>query len=874
MIKKRLIRGGALALCAAVTLGCAPALAGCTGSSKDTITIMSEELSGLYNPFYATSGADQDVIGYTQLGMLTYDADDDGDVEIACGEDYATVCLAYDESVSDDNSETVYTFVIKNGIKFSDGEPLTMNDVFFNLYEYLDPVYTGSSTMYSVKIKGLSQYRTQKNLSDNTDTEDAISSSAATYARTRREELIYIYETNGEQSDNSYELNETAMKAAIEDWDVSDGYKEAVALEGQTVDYKAQLVEDYEFTLTTFKEELESDLTAAKESFDFTTAPYKDWTQYKDNDLFKFFLYEGYITPVYEKVSGKDNKEKIEKFEGTNILSTYTTTEAAINKVYNDTVTYNFNQILTSWGTAGTVLTEFTADATEIVIKNSMENTSSLTYPNISGIVSLGHTTSTQSVTIKGNTYKVAQSHNADGTPKNSDEYDVLQITTEGVDPKAIYNFGFSVAPAHYYTADSDHPDGRTIDIANNQFGVEYASSSFQSKVIKSSEHNKVPVGAGAYMATNRNNDDTTTGNEFVSGNIVYYKANPYFAESLGEQFEQQTEKIRLQVVSSSDALDMLQSGDVDFVTPQFTKENADVVDTLVKTGDYEKLSSWQLGYGYIGINAGKVSNVYIRRAIMAAMETSLSLEYYQSGTVKTIDWPMSMMSWAYPWQSSDHTPETGTSKSNGKSYTQWTSKAAAITKIKELMNEAGVTAGEDSLKITFTIAGASITEHPTYNVFKQAAEILSGLGWQITVRADSQALTKLSTGSLEVWAAAWGSTIDPDMYQVYHKNSTATSVYAWGYREIKADTTTYSYEYSVINELSDVIDAARETLNKEERKTLYEEAMGYVLDLAVELPVYQRQNLYVYSSRISGFPETVNAYTSPLEEIWKLKVN
>ena len=37
-------------------------------------------------------------------------------------------------------------------------------------------------------------------------------------------------------------------------------------------------------------------------------------------------------------------------------------------------------------------------------------------------------------------------------------------------------------------------------------------------------------------------------------------------------------------------------------------------------------------------------------------------------------------------------------------------------------------------------IAGASITEHPTYAVFKQASEILNSLGWDIEVKADSQA--------------------------------------------------------------------------------------------------------------------------------------
>lgn len=189
-------------------------------------------------------------------------------------------------------------------------------------------------------------------------------------------------------------------------------------------------------------------------------------------------------------------------------------------------------------------------------------------------------------------------------------------------------------------------------------------------------------------------------------------------------------------------------------------------------------------------------------------------------------------------------------------------------------MQLANVSKGDSQLKIRFTIAGASITEHPTYSVFKQAAEILNSCDWEVEVKADSQALTKLSTGSLEVWAAAWGSTIDPDMYQVYHKNSSATSVYAWGYREIKANTTTYSYENGIITKLSKVIDDARAIDNQSERTKMYEEAMGYVLDLAVEMPVYQRKNLYAYNSNnVSGFNENVNPYSTPLEKVWELEL-
>lgn len=873
IMKKNSLRILAALLGIVMCFSCLPLMSACdNGGSKEktSIVIMTDELSGLFNPFYATSGADMDVVGMTQIGMLS--TDEAG--KPRAGDEYATVAKAFnDKDVTyDENNnpvQTVYTFVVKNNLKFSDGKPLTMNDVFFNMYEYLDPVYTGSSTMYSIDIKGLAEYRLQSLSSNLENAEDEYTRTAIAYGRLRRMELVTLYETEGliEGSQNSYSLTPNQMYEKIATWDVSDGYKDAVASEADQAtmtddDYRALLKKDYDYTLETFKKELESDFKAAKESYDLTAEPYAEWADVLKSDIFKFFLYEQYIKPEYRDNMGRKDKTKIEKFSGDGIVKNYTTEEAAINKVYNDKIVSELNNVLAGWGTADTVLTKYTAEAKSILLYGNITEANTMKVENISGIVSLGHTTDVQTVTINGIEYKVAHEHNADGTPKNSDEYDVLQITINGVDPKAVYSFGFTVAPAHYYSADAEYPNGRPIDIAGNKFGVPWNSPGFQDDVIQSRQHVEVPVGAGAFMATDRNDSDSPAGTGFSNNNIVYYKANRNF------MFDVKTERIRMQVVSSSDSIDALARGDVDYITPQFTIANSERLTSMHNSG-FEQLSAWQLGYGYIGINAGKVKNINVRRAIMCAMQTSLALEFYATGTCKNIDWPMSTESWAYPFES-----DGKTSKPNGHDYTQWTTLENAKEKIRNYMREAGVSGGDSQLKITFTIAGSSITEHPTYVVFKQAREILNEMGWEIEVKADSQALTKLSTGSLAVWAAAWGSTVDPDMYQVYHKNSTATSVYSWGYREIKAEPNKYKEETAIINQLSDLIDDGRATLSQKEREGIYESAMKYVLDLAVELPVYQRMTLYAYNSKtVKGFNESVNPYSSPLEKIWELEL-
>ena len=127
--------------------------------------------------------------------------------------------------------------------------------------------------------------------------------------------------------------------------------------------------------------------------------------------------------------------------------------------------------------------------------------------------------------------------------------------------------------------------------------------------------------------------------------------------------------------------------------------------------------------------------------------------------------------------------------------------------------------------------------------------EILNKAGFSINVTTDANALKKLSEGSLTVWAAAWGSTIDPDMYQVYHKDSTAGSTTNWGYDAIKQNSGgKYDRELDIVEELSTIIDEARKTNDTTKRAILYADALTLVMQLAVELPTYQRDDLFAYN--------------------------
>ena len=820
------------------------------GTKADAFVIMTEELDGLFNPFFSTTAADSTIVSMTQIGMLTSKYEN-GQAVVAYGDDQAVVTKDFEITHDDQKNTTTYTFVHKNGIKYSDGKPLTINDVLFNLYVYLDPVYTGSATMYSTDILGLAEYRSQT-IGANSNIDDQISEQARDRANTRNKELINLF--NNLLKANKGGVDYETMKTEILKKNLSAGYKKAVSADTNSVTSE-QLLKDYDLALKYFLEELNSDYANAQEAY--KEAPYKNYEEFND-PIFCYMCYEGFVTIKYAE-NGKD-KTKIESFDINYSRDAVTNKDQAIKHVYDYTIENKLDQILQYWGTSQKLLNEYIAKAREVILQEKV-GTGGLKVKNISGIVSLGHTSDLTEITVGENKYTIAREHNEDGSPKNAGEYDVLQITINGVDPKAVWNFSFAVAPQHYYA------EGYDVDIANNKFGVDFGSYSFMTDVIQSTRNIKVPVGAGAYKATNANNEDNPDGTAFFANNVVYFKANNYF-ETVGAEINNaKIEKVRYRVVSASNALNALESGEVHYVTPQLTNDNIAKIEALKSKG-VDSTYTDQLGYGYIGINAGKVPDINIRKAIMTAMDTSLAINYYKLGTASRIFWPMSKVSWAYP---------DGTSANdNSHSYPAINfNEDAAKAAIEDYMLAAGVSAGDKELEIKFTIAGTNLTDHPTYAVFARAAEILNECGWKIEVVADSQALTKLSTGSLSVWAAAWGSTIDPDLYQVYHKNSTATSVLAWGYREILANPGQYSVENGILTQLSDVIDAARATNDQKEREDLYEQAMKYILDLAIELPVYQRSVLYAYNTKVinkNSLPTTVNPYSSPLDRIWEIE--
>ena len=144
----------------------ATAEASTSTGSDGTLVLSDTGFEGKFNPFFAASSADQHVIDLTFGALLGADRKGEmilngieGETREYNGTDY-TYRGPADCVVTENADGTVdYDITMRDDITFSDGTPMTIDDVIFSLYVYLDPTYDGSATIYSTPIVGLEEYR-------------------------------------------------------------------------------------------------------------------------------------------------------------------------------------------------------------------------------------------------------------------------------------------------------------------------------------------------------------------------------------------------------------------------------------------------------------------------------------------------------------------------------------------------------------------------------------------------------------------------------------------------------------------------------------------------------------------------------------------
>lgn len=145
-----------------------------TAAPETTMVVGYSPFSEKFSPFFAKTAYDQDAAAMTQVGLIGNDRGGslvllgiEGETRDYNGVDYFYSGIA-DTVVTQNADGTVdYDITIRDDIVFSDGEPMSIDDVIFNMYVLSDPSYVGSSTFYALPIEGMAEYRSGMDLLSN-----------------------------------------------------------------------------------------------------------------------------------------------------------------------------------------------------------------------------------------------------------------------------------------------------------------------------------------------------------------------------------------------------------------------------------------------------------------------------------------------------------------------------------------------------------------------------------------------------------------------------------------------------------------------------------------------------------------------------------
>ena len=719
-------------------------LAGCGdgggGSTDDTtpLVVGYAPFSSKFSPFFSETAYDQDVWVMTQLGLLTSDRTGaiiykgiEGETIDYNGTDYTYYGPADLEVTENADGTVYYDFTLRDDLKFSDGEPLTIDDVIFSMYVLCDPTYEGNSTLYAQPILGMEEYRA------------GMTTLSKALAAAGRDNTDFTNWTEEQQTKfwENFDKALVPFAQGIVDYCVEGGYNEEGDVAGASANWGF------------------SGESTTVEEFAMEIGNAYNWT---------FSAMEGEV----------GNSDALADMMDAD--------------VYND---YPVMGVKTGESAA-----------------------------NISGIQKTG-------------------------------DYSMRIVMTK-VDAVAIYQLGVTIAPMHYYG------DKSLYDYDNNSFGFPKGDlSSVRAKTTQ-------PMGAGPYKFV-----------KFENG-TVYFEANESYFQGAPK-----TKYVNfLECISDDDKLNGVTTGTIDITDPSMSSDTAAAISAANSNGELtgDKVTTDlvnNLGYGYIGMNSvvmsvGGEPSSQASKDLRKAFGTILSvyrdvaIDSYYGERASVINYPISDTSWAAPRPSDDGYKVAFSTDVNGNDiYTSDMSAedkyAAAKTAALGYLEAAGYTVADG--KVTAAPEGAKMEyevwipadgkgDHPSFMILTLAKDALAEIGMTLTIKDltnSAELWTALEAQQVAMWAAAWGATVDPDMYQIYYSDVANAGSATDGQNPLGGSGQGGSnYMYCIADpELDQLIMDARATTDQTYRKAMYKACLDIVIDWAVEIPVYQRQNAIIFSS-------------------------
>ena len=441
-------------------------------------------------------------------------------------------------------------------------------------------------------------------------------------------------------------------------------------------------------------------------------------------------------------------------------------------------------------------------------------------------------------------------------------EYSLRIVMTEANGP-ALAKFHINVCPLHYYGDES------LYDYENNMFGFTKGDlSSVRAKTT-------APMGAGPYKFIKYENKTA-----YFEANEHYYKGAPAI------------KYMQIKETAEADKVPGVVQGTIDISAPSISKAALEQIKGYNSNGEIigDKVGTYLVdynGYGYIGINSetvkvgednGSEESKNLRKAIATVLSVyrDVVIDSYYGDAAAVINYPISNTSWAAPQKSdADYAVAFSKDVDGNDIYTDGMSEdekyAAALNAALGYFEAAGytvtdgkLTAAPEGAKLAYEmmIGGGGIGDHPSFGVATAAAEALASIGFTLTINdlSDTSIMWAAIEGNTaELWCAAWSADLDPDMYQVYHSEGGT------------------AYQYSIYDEeLDKLVEEGRNSTDQTYRKAVYKEALDFVADYAVEVPIYQRQEAsFISTARINEetIPKDLTSYYTFVYEIEKLQL-
>lgn len=750
---------GSSASSSAESVATSEAAATDTGSSDGTLVLADTGFEGKFSPFFAASSADQHVIDLTNIALLGADRKGEmilkgieGETREYNGTDYTYYGPADCEVTENADGTVTYAINMRDDLVFADGTPITIDDVIFNLYVYMDPTYDGSATLYSMPIAGLDDYR----------------SSMTTLSK-------LIAEAGEDNTDNSLftaeqqkafwdAVNEggTAFAQEIVDSCVADGYAD------------------------------EGDVAAAASAWGFDGLA-------ADATAKDFFL------AIAEK--------------------------------------YDWNFASMEAETAGSALSDLIP--ADVYAYSTTGVATGADVDTVSGIVKTG-------------------------------DYS-MTITTTELSNSMIYQLQLPIASLDYYG------DRSLYDYDNHSYGFKKGDLSKVRSVTST------PLGAGAY-----------TFNKYSDG-VIYLDANPSYYQG-----EPAAKHVNMKETQEADKITGVQAGTIDISDPSYSLEAANQIATI--NGGNSDLDGSVIttrlmdyrGYGYIALSANNVKvgddpaseeSKNLRKAIMTVIAAyrDEGINSYYGDTASVINYPISNTSWAAPQASDPGYKVAFSVDADGKDI--YTSDMTADQKYEAALQAAlgffeKAGCKVENGKVVTNPAGGKDTDayaierealipadgkgdHPSFMILTEASKALEKIGVHLIVTdlSDSTQLwDTIEADQADMFAAAWSATVDPDMYQIYFSGMDGKA----------AGGSNYMYDINDA-ELNKLILDARASLDQSYRKTMYKACLDIIVDWAVEVPVYQRQNAVIFSTErvnMETVTPDITTFYGWLSEIQNVELN